>query len=138
MSLGWPFVFDYTAPVRTQFNRFLLVLMMLVLPVQTFAFAVMPGCEFSHQGQVTHQAAATAMSDDSMASCHEPEQKESLPTAHTCKHCTACHLNVAWMDPAIDAAPVVPFAHTVIPHADDVFVGHIPDGPERPPRLPLA
>ena len=131
--------FDYTDCVRLKINRFLLILMMLVLPVQTFASAAMLDCAFSHQGQTTHQALdKEAMSDEMMATCHESGQTDKTPTSHNCKHCTACHLTSALMVPVIEAAPVVPFAHSIIPHVDGTFVGFIPDSPERPPRLSFA
>ena len=113
--------------------------MMLVLPVQTFASAVMLGCAFSHQGQATHQKMEKqAMSDEAMATCHEPEQTDSTPNPHDCTHCSVCHLASALMFPAVDAAPVMPFAHSVTPHVDDAFIGFIPDSPERPPRVSFA
>lgn len=113
--------------------------MMLILPVQTFASAAMLGCAFSHQGQAMQQEQLKqAMVDDSMASCHEPNQTEQSPAPHNCKHCTSCHLVSALMVPAVAVAPVVSFAHSVIPHADDAFIGFIPDSPERPPRLAFA
>lgn len=131
--------FDYTDCVRLQINRFLLILMMLVLPVQTFASAATLGCAFSHQGQNTHQKLEKqAMSGEPMAMCHEPNQTDKSPTSHNCKHCTACHLASALMVPAVDAALVMPFAHSVTLHVDDTFIGFIPDSPERPPRASFA
>ena len=113
--------------------------MMLVLPVQTFASATTLGCAFSHQGQAMHQMVAEhAMSNDLMATCHESEETDQSPTSHTCKHCTACHLVSALMVPEVAATPLLPIAHSIIPHADDAFIGFIPDSPERPPRVFLA
>jgi hypothetical protein len=131
--------FDYTDPVRSRLNRFLLILMMLVLPVQAFASAAMLGCAFSHQGQTTIQASAKlALPDEAMAGCHEPEQTNQSPDPHHCKHCTACYLSSALLVPSIDATPILPAAHSVIPHKDDAFIGFIPDSPERPPRISFA
>lgn len=137
--LGSPLFFDYTDPVRSPISRFLLILMMLVLPVQAFASAAMLGCAFSHQGQATHQALGKqAMTDEAMATCHESEQTDKTPTSHNCKHCSVCHLASALLVPAIDATPILPVTHSTIPHADDAFIGFIPDSPERPPRIPFA
>lgn len=132
--------FDYTDPVRSQLNRFLLILMMLVLPVQAFASAAMLDCAFSHQGQTTHQALGKqALTDEAMATCHESEQADETPTPRNCRHCTACYLSSALLVPTIDATPpVLPATHSVIPHADDTFIGFIPDSPERPPRVSFA
>ena len=109
---------------------------MLVLPVQTFASVAMLGCAFSHQGQTTHQAPdKQAMSDAAMATCHESEQTgQSLP-AHNCTHCVACYLASVPLMPAVDTMPISPVAHSIVPHADDAFIGFIPDSPERPPRV---
>ena len=132
--------------MRLQLNRFLLILMMLVLPVQTFASATTLGCAFSHQGRAMSLMVAEhamsddshAMSDDSMATCHESEETDKSPTSHSCKHCTACHLVSALMVPEVAATPLLPISHSIIPHADDAFIGFIPDSPERPPRVSLA
>ena len=113
---------------------------MLVLPVQSFASAAMMGCVFSYQGQSTfQQMEQQAMSGEALATCHESEQQTGKsPNSHNCKHCTDCHAASTLMVPAVDAAPIVPFAQGVVPHADDTFIGFIPDSPERPPRLAFA
>ncbi|MDP1863371.1 MAG: hypothetical protein Q8K52_05625 [Thiobacillus sp.] len=113
--------------------------MMLVLPVQSFASAAMLGCVFSYQGQSTFQhMEQQAMSGEALATCHEPKETDKAPNSNNCKHCTVCHAASTLMIPAVDAAPIVPFAHRVAPHADDTFIGFIPDSPERPPRLAFA
>lgn len=113
--------------------------MMLVLPVQSFASAAMLGCVFTYQGQSMFQhMEQQAMSEEALATCHEPEQTEKSSTPHNCKHCTVCHAASTLMVPVIDVAPIVPFAHRVVPHTDDTFIGFIPDSPERPPRLAFA
>ncbi|MEW6415360.1 MAG: hypothetical protein AB1482_08925 [Pseudomonadota bacterium] len=118
--------------MRTQFHRFLLLLLMLVLPVQTFAAAAMLVCASAHQaGPAQMQMAA----DAAMAGCHEPEP---LPQSTDCKHCTLCALASALPIPVADAArwgePVPHFQPSSVVH----FNGFIPAGPERPPRTPLA
>lgn len=125
--------------MRFPTTRFLLILMMLVLPVQAFASAAMLGCAFSHQGQTTHQALdKRALPDAAAASCHAPDQTAPSPAVHDCTHCAACYLASALLMPAVDAAPIFPVTHSVIPHADDAFTGFIPDNLERPPRVFFA
>ncbi|MFZ5574656.1 MAG: hypothetical protein ACOY5S_05550 [Pseudomonadota bacterium] len=108
------------------------MLLMLVLPVQTFAAAAMLVCASAHQaGPAQMQMAA----DAAMAGCHEPEP---LPQSTDCKHCTLCALASALPIPVADAArwgePVPHFQPSSVVH----FNGFIPAGPERPPRTPLA
>jgi hypothetical protein len=131
-SLGRSAFFDYTSRVRTRARRFLLLLLMLALPVQTFASAAMLGCATSHQAAV----APMAMADDGMAGCHEPE--ESAPTSHDCKHCTACALASALPIPATDTPAVMPVGESFAAQPATSFSGFVPEGPERPPRPTFA
>lgn len=127
-------LFEYTARVRFQFKRFLLMLMMLVLPVQTFASAAILGCAFSHQGMTE----SMAMASEAMPACHEPEQPDTPPPKHNCKHCVACYLASALPIPSAVIVPVAPTPHCVIAHPAASFIGFIPDSPDRPPRTSLA
>jgi hypothetical protein len=140
LSLGWLLFFDYTPSVRLQLNRFLLILMMLALPVQTFASAAMPVCAFSHQGAAVHQDVAKhrAMAETGMADCHASRHQDTSPPQHNCKHCAACYLTSVLPIPTVIATQVTPVPHSVIPHADASFIGFIPDSPERPPRASFA
>jgi len=123
--------------VRFHFKRFLLILMMLLLPVQTFASAAMLGCAFSHQGPSS--APEMAMAGEAMPACHEPEQSDAPPAKHNCKHCAACYMASALPIPAAVIVPLAPVPHSVIvPSVSPSFVGFIPDSPERPPRSCLA
>jgi hypothetical protein len=122
--------FDYTARVRTRFHRFLLLLMMLALPVQTFASAAMLDCAFSNQAAV----APMAMAGEMMAGCHEPEQPDSPSAQHNCKHCAACALASVLPIPATDRAAVVPLSVHFLSQPAASFSGFVPSGPERPPR----
>jgi len=131
-SLGVSAFFDYTAGVRTRLHRFLLLLLMLALPVQVFASAAMMSCALPQQAAVQ----ATAMVDEMMAGCHEPEQ--SAPASHNCKHCTACALAFALPIPSSDTPAIVPSPTRYFPHPAASFSGFVPEGPERPPRTPLA
>jgi len=105
---------------------------MLALPVQTFASAAMLGCALPHQAEME----LTAMTEDGMAGCHEPEP--SAPTSHNCKHCAACALASALPIPSSDTPAIVPVPTRYIPHPAASFSGFVPEGPERPPRTPLA
>ena len=118
--------------MRNQARRFLLLLMMLALPVQTFASAAMLGCVLSHQAAM----APMAMADDGMSGCHEPE--ESAPASQDCTHCTACALASALPIPATDAPMVMPVGQSFTSQAAAFFSGFVPEGPERPPRPTFA
>jgi hypothetical protein len=122
--------FDYTARVRTRFHRFLLLLMMLALPVQTFASAAMLDCTFTDQAAV----APMAMAGEMMAGCHEPEQPDSPSAQHNCKHCAACALASVLPIPATYRAAVVPLSVHFLSQPAASFSGFGPSGPERPPR----
>ena len=107
---------------------------MLALPLQAFASASMLGCMFSHPAAAEPMAMADAM----MADCHEPEQPDSPPAQHDCKHCAACALASALPVPVTDSVVIMPLRHRFTPSPATAFSGFIPDGPERPPRLFLA
>jgi hypothetical protein len=117
--------------MRTRFHRFLLFLMMLALPVQTFASAAMLDCTFTDQAAVAPMAMAGEMM---MAGCHEPQQPDSPPAQHDCKHCAACALAAVLPIPVTDRAAVVPASIHFLTQPVASFSGFVPSGPERPPR----
>ncbi len=128
--------FDYTVRVRTRLHRFLLMLLMLVLPLQTFAAAFMQGGAAMPQQVAQPQPAM--LDDATMADCHESGRPHALPAQHDCKHCGVCALASALPVPAADIpAPMQTPRGFAAPPAEP-FSGFIPDGPERPPRLALA
>lgn len=137
-SLGLLSLFDYTFRVRARLHRFLLMVLMLALPVQAFAYSGMQACLFSDQGVVEPRA----MSDEdmSMSGCHEadPSQHQGHPAQHECKFCAACALASALPIEFVGSTPVVPIVHSFAPQPAASFSGFIPDSPERPPRTPLA
>jgi hypothetical protein len=135
-SLGRPAFFDYTAHVRIRLRRFLLLLLMLALPLQTFASAAMQSCMAPHPVLPEQVAMADAM----MVDCHEHKQSDNAPAQpHNCKHCAVCALASALPVPAAaDTPAIVPATMRFIAHPAASFSGFIPDGPERPPRTPLA
>lgn len=118
--------------MRIRFHRFLLILLMLGLPVQTFAATSMLVCASAHQAMPAQMASA----DEAMAGCHEPEP--SPPQSHECKHCTVCALASALPIPATDSVRWTAAAPQYQPPSAVTFNGFIPDGPERPPRTFLA
>lgn len=118
--------------MRTRFHRFLLILLMLGLPVQTFAATSMLVCASAHPALPAQMVSG----DEAMAGCHESEP--SPPQSHQCKHCTVCALASALPIPATDTVrwtAVVPQFPTLTAVG---FSGFIPDGPERPPRPALV
>lgn len=133
-SLGQALFSDYTASVRATLHRFLLIVLMLALPLQAFASAAMLGCVFSHQAA----AEQMAMADGMMAGCHEPAQSEAPPAQHDCTHCAVCALASALPIPTATAPAVMSVrqSYALLPAA--TFSGHVPEGPERPPRPHLA
>lgn len=131
--------FGYTACMRFPFKRFLILLMMLVLPVQTFASAAMLGCAFSHQGPSSAPQMAQADKAEALPACHTPEQPDPEPAQHDCKHCSACYMASALAIPSVFVPPVsAPSQSTILPFAPPSFIGFIPDSPERPPRTTSA
>lgn len=131
-SLGQSAFFEYTAGVRTRVHRFLLLLLMLALPVQTFASAAMMTCAMPYQDAM----AQVAIADEGMAGCHESEPAPL--TSHNCKHCTVCALASALPIPATHTPPVSRVSESFASHPAARFSGFVPEGPERPPRPLLA
>jgi hypothetical protein len=125
--------------MRARFHRFLLMLLMLVLPLQAVASAAMLDCMHSHPATVEPMPMAEPMADEMAATCHERPQSDGAPAAqHGCKHCAACALASALPAPSSAAPAVLPHPARYAPHAAESFSGFIPDGPERPPRTSLA
>lgn len=125
--------------MRFPFKRFLILLMMLVLPVQTFASAATLGCAFSHQGPSAALHMVQADIAEALPACHTPEQPEPKPAQHDCQHCSACYMASALAIPSIFVPPVTALSQgTIVPFAPPSFIGFIPDSPERPPRTTYA
>jgi len=124
--------------MRFPFKRFLIVLMMLVLPVQTFASAAMLGCAFSHQGPSAAPQLAQPVNAEALPACHTPEQPEPKPPQHDCKHCAACYMASALPIPSVFVPLSAPLSQSVVTFISHYFIGFIPDSPERPPRTTSA
>ncbi len=121
--------------MRFPFKRFLILLLMLVLPVQTFASAAMLGCAFSHQGPSSAPQMAQTASTEALPACHTPEQPDAKPTQHDCKHCAACYMASALAIPSVFVPLIAPLSpNAIVPLALRSFIGFIADSPERPPR----
>jgi len=111
------------------------MLLILALPVQSFASAAMLGCMMPP----TDAMQPVAMTDDMMADCHASSDQPGTPsTSHNCNHCAACALASSLPIPAAGSTPVVPVAVCFVAQPAAAFSGFIPDGPERPPRPFLA
>lgn len=111
------------------------MLLILALPVQSFASAAMLGCMMPPPDAMQ----PVAMADDMMADCHASSDQPDTPaTSHNCNHCAACALASALPIPAASSTPVVPIADCFAAQPAAAFSGFIPDGPERPPRPVLA
>lgn len=118
------------------------MLLMLVLPVQTFASAVMLGCLSAHPATVIQvMAADEAMAvEGDMATCHEPasQQHKQSGQQSTCKHCAVCALASALAGPVMGERVTLSEPDLYQPAAEVHFSGFIPDGPDRPPQAILA
>lgn len=128
------FVFNYTARVHARFHRFLLILLMLVLPLQAFASAAMLGCVLSDRATAQPMAMAGGM----MAGCHEPDQTDTSSTQADCEHCAACALASILPIPASDDGVSTPGSIRFVSPPAASFSGFVPSSPERPPRRFLA
>jgi hypothetical protein len=117
--------------MRASFHRFLLLCLMLALPLQGFAAATMLSCALGHGS-----APATV---EAVPSCHSEESLPDAPPArHDCTHCGVClHASALPIPVTLDLPAVsLPPVYAAVPVA--VLTSHVPDGPERPPRLILA
>lgn len=110
------------------------MLLMLILPLQTFASAGMLGCVSAHPATLERVAAV----DEVMAACHEQKQQNAPAVQHNCKHCAVCALASVLPVPTIATPALIPDADRFTSELSTPFGGFIPDGPERPPRPPLA
>lgn len=112
------------------------MLLMLILPLQTFASAGMLGFAFVHPATLTLERVVAV--DEVMAVCHEQQSEKAPAAQHNCKHCAVCALALVLPVPTIATPALIPDADRFAPQRAARFSGFIPDGPERPPRTPLA
>jgi hypothetical protein len=119
--------------VLAALHRFLLMLLLLILPLQALATVSMSGCPLN---SIPVPPAAEVMH---MAGCHEDTGPAGdAPVAHDCSHCAACVLAAACPLPPHPGLTLAPALQSYLPHTAALFSGFIPSGPERPPRPALA
>lgn len=129
---------DYTFNVHAQLRRLLLLLLILVLPVEALASSVMQVCILPDRVAAGRMALSDAAMEG-MTGCHAtPDQPHSPPAQHTCKYCAACALAPVLPIEFAGNMLLVPVANGFGAQVAASFSGFIPDGPERPPRPPLA
>jgi len=136
-SLGQLALFDYTFRVRARLHRFLLIVLMLTLPVQAFAYATMQGCVQPNQA-TAEPTEQMAMADCHMSGHSSDPSGQHAPVQHECKFCAACGLASAMPIDFVASMPAMPVPHSFALPPAISFSGFIPDGPERPPRATLA
>ena len=122
--------------MRSQLHRFLLTLLVLALPLQTFASASLLNC--GCKASLQPAAERMAMPDEMMAACHTHEPSGTPLSQHGCAHCAVCALAAALPVRVVDSPAIVPICRGFAPPSAELFSGHIPDGPERPPQAILA
>lgn len=110
------------------------MLLMLALPLQAFASASMLGCMMAQPDAMAQMA---MVDDEAMPPCHHGESNTSS-SQHNCNHCAACYLASALPIPVTAPPAIVPASTRFMPLSAAPFSGFIPDGPERPPRIPRA
>jgi hypothetical protein len=110
------------------------MLLMLILPLQTFASAGMLGCASVHPAALERMQAVDAV----MTACHEQKQQDAPATQHSCTHCAVCALASVLPVPAITTPALISDADRFTSQLAASFNGFIPDGPERPPRSSFA
>ncbi len=137
--------------MHTKFRTALLWLLFLLLPLQGFATSAMLFCKSMHHPEITMQTsnpnacdhiehqhiqhAQHALSDTN--SDHSPHHQSHNDTTN-CSACTSCCVGTALIlsfDRTVSS--VSPGPHSIA-FLTIHFVGHIPAGPERPPRQTLV
>jgi len=116
--------------MHTLFRRFLLLCLMLALPLQGLAATTLLSCALA-QGDAQ-------VADGAASPCHTESQPDASPAHHDCAHCAICLHASALPIPVVPPLPEAGFAHAYASVSAGSFAGHVPDGPERPPRPALA
>lgn len=111
------------------------MLLILALPLQTFASAAMLGCMYSQPVEALEQMATDG---GMMAGCHEQESPDAPPAQHNCNHCAACALASVLPIPVTGTPVIISTPSRLTLQSTALFSGYIPEGPERPPRSPLV
>ena len=139
--------------MRSKLTTFLLISLMLALPLRAVAGMVMFGCAPNHHtaSLVSHGTSDTH-SMQGMPGCHEAEQAPASSDNHcyqdhassgkhvsnTCSACGDCCSGVM-SEPIISkTASGHESKSDLIVFLDRTYIGHHPEGPERPPRNTLS
>lgn len=72
------------------------------------------------------------------ADCHETGQPDTPPAQRDCKHCAACALASTLPIPVSGTPAIMTVEQRYASDPVARFSGFVPEGPERPPRPPLA
>lgn len=130
-------------------KRLVIWLMLIALPMQSFAAVTMLHCAPRHEAiaAVVHEHHASGMEGHEGHTHHHADadagtnsQTDDIPTISTdkCSACSTCCMSSMamtypqWMSPIQIGAPVL------VPHPALSFHSIILDGPQRPPRSFLA
>lgn len=139
-------------------NRLIKILtiwmLLLVLPAQAMASAIKISCGPSHHsissagatasehahensdhGIHQHKQVADSVNDRTLPDL--PEQSEKFKSSY-CSACAACCIGLAMMPSSAEWSPEYSSAFIPVIPSSSLFTGHIPAGPERPPRLFLV
>ena len=139
--------------MRSKFTTFLMIGLMLALPLRAVAGLVMFGCAPNHHtASIVSSGPSDAHSMQGMPGCHEAEhapangghqchQDHASTDKHASNTCSACGdcCAGAMSDPVhsqVKSAQEPKSELIVFP--DRTYVGHHPEGPERPPRTTLS
>jgi hypothetical protein len=136
-------------------RTFLIWMLLLALPAQAIASAIKTSCGPTHHSITSTVAAEPQHSHHGMhnADYHHYDVADStvegdaLPDmsdasgkykSSFCSACAACCVGAAAIPSQLDWAPVHTGSFISVISPESSFTGHIPAGPERPPRLLLA
>jgi hypothetical protein len=126
-------------------------LLAVAIPVQGWAAGTRVACGAAHHGAaaVTAEASASALAHYHRHDHHQMEQAgqgaQDIPAAGaghkhagSCSTCAACCVGAAIITAALAIMPVPGTTAVLIAEPSSAYTGHIPDGPERPPRFILS
>ncbi|MES2932688.1 MAG: DUF2946 family protein [Pseudomonadota bacterium] len=114
-------------------KRLLLILLLTVLPLQMSWAVAAVYCQHEQANTVKHFG---HHSHDHQAQVNPADDQDSQYKVHT--DCGYCHgvIQAAFLTPALP--PAIPSALIYIEPHPPFFSSHIPDGPRRPDRHPVA
>ena len=117
-------------------RRLVAILLMILLPLQVQAAALMPVTSMVGMGQSVQAGAAELASAHDMSHCqHAVDSGDQSPPAGQpagCDRCVLCHLAVAMF--VMPDLAALPQARDYAVPAQRAHFSHIPEAPQRPPR----